>query len=130
MRAPILPPTAIRLVMAMGAGIAGHLWLAPATWAAQTAPAAQGLSSAVIQKTVRAKYAELRQCYEDLDDQPPMQVEMHFTIGPDGKVTTGYVESVVRPQMAPCVERAMFSLVFPKPAGGDVSVVYALNFAP
>ena len=84
----------------------------------------------VIQKTVRAKYPEFRQCYDDLDDQPPMRVEMHFTIAPDGKVTTGYVEADVRPVIAPCVTRTMFSLVFPRPVGGDVSVVYAMNFDP
>ena len=111
-------------------GLASCICLAPAAWARKAPPPSEGLSSEVIQKTVRAKYPEFRKCYEDLEDQPPLRVEMQFTIGPDGKVTTGHVESDVRPAMAPCVERTLFSLVFPHPVGGDVKVAYSVNFAP
>ncbi|WP_394830264.1 AgmX/PglI C-terminal domain-containing protein [Pendulispora rubella] len=119
-----------RRAFLLSVGFLSCLSIAHTAWAARKALASQGLSQATIQQTVRAKFPELRQCYEDMDDQPPMRVEMHFTIGPDGKVTTGHVESDVRPVIVPCITRTMFSLVFPRPVGGDISVVYSVNFAP
>ncbi|WP_394829450.1 AgmX/PglI C-terminal domain-containing protein [Pendulispora albinea] len=119
------------MILLFGVGVASVSSLAPDALAAgKTATSSPGLSQAVIQKTVRAKFDELQKCYDDLDDQPPLRVEMHFVVGPDGKVKAGYVESVVRPAMAPCVERTMFALTFPRPAGGDVSVVYSVDFKP
>ncbi|WP_394840939.1 AgmX/PglI C-terminal domain-containing protein [Pendulispora brunnea] len=115
----------------LGVGFLSCLSVAHTSWATRkAAPPSEGLSQAMIQQTVRAKFPELRQCYEDMDDQPPMRVDMHFVIRADGKVATGHVESDVRPAIVPCIARTMFSLIFPRPRGGDVSVVYSVDFAP
>jgi hypothetical protein len=55
---------------------------------------------------------------------------MHFTIGLDGKVIDGQVESKDRPELAPCIEKVMRAMVFPPPNGGIVTVGYPLMFAP
>jgi beta-lactamase regulating signal transducer with metallopeptidase domain len=89
------------------------------------------LAPEVIRKTVREHYPAFRRCYETLPPPlSPAEVEMRFTIGRDGKVKEGGIEARERESLGSCVEAAMFAMVFPEPLGGNVTVVYPLQFAP
>jgi hypothetical protein len=85
----------------------------------------------VIQNVVRASYPRFADCYETLPQpRPELKVQMDFTIGLEGKVIDGRVESKDWPEFGACVEKVMRALVFPAPDGGIVTVGYPLIFAP
>jgi hypothetical protein len=55
---------------------------------------------------------------------------MKLTIGRDGKVIDGAVESKEHPEFALCLDAVRRSMVFPAPEDGIVTVVYPIMFAP
>jgi hypothetical protein len=105
-------------------------------------PHARGrLPKEVIQRVVRAQFDDMRTCYDDAlrrDAAASGLVTVRFTIGLDGLVS--------RPEAIPppfpsqpslddsravnCIIAAYKKLVFPPPEGGEVIVVYPINFDP
>ncbi|WP_437538150.1 AgmX/PglI C-terminal domain-containing protein [Sorangium sp. So ce726] len=99
-----------------------------------------------IRNVVRARFGELRKCYEDgLRRDPNLtgRITVRFVIGRDGKVTAvaeGDLPNSPQPPpaSAPMPDRAVVSCVlrefekftFPAPAGGIVTVVYPIMFSP
>lgn len=89
------------------------------------------LSPEAIRSTVREHYPAFGKCYDTLPPPlAPAEVEMRFTIGSDGTVKEGSIDAKNAKPLGPCVEAAMFAMVFPEPLGGNVTVVYPLKFAP
>lgn len=88
----------------------------------------------VIQRIVRSNFGRFRVCYEaGLRTNPNLsgKVTVRFVIS-----RTGTVSSVASTAELPdsavvsCVERAFYSLTFPQPEGGIVSVSYPIVFSP
>ncbi len=94
------------------------------------------LPPAVIQKIIRGHYDTLRKCYEQgLVRDPHLQgrVTVKFVIERDGRVTQSHAaEGASMPdgEVVECVVNAFRSLVFPKPEGGIVTVIYPVTFSP
>jgi TonB family protein len=89
-----------------------------------------------VQRVVRASYGPIRSCYEQGVMRNPRlagKVAVAFVIGRDGVVVGARLhESSTMPDadVASCVVQAFRTLVFPKPAGGQASVVYPIQFNP
>jgi TonB family protein len=89
-----------------------------------------------IQRVVGASFGPMRDCYErGLARNPNLsgRVAVRFVIELDGTVAGATLhESSTMPdkQVGSCVVEAFRSLVFPKPQGGQVSVVYPIQFNP
>ena len=103
----------------------------------------------VIQRVVRAAFDVPRACYEEgLRRKPTLggKVTVHFVIGRDGLVSEASLASLspeladVAPspsgppalddaKVSACVVDSFRTLVFPKPEGGIVTVVYPLIFS-
>lgn len=89
----------------------------------------------VIQREVRAHFGVMRRCYESgLQHDPKLQgtVRTKFVIGRDGRVSrVEDADSVLAaPKVIECVQDAFRTLVFPRPDGGIVTVVYPIIFNP
>jgi hypothetical protein len=90
----------------------------------------------VIQRTVRASFDTLRQCYEaGLGRDPNLtgKVVTRFVIGRDGSVpqaTAAEGTTMPDPKVSECVVAHLRGLRFPAPDGGIVTVVYPILFAP
>jgi hypothetical protein len=85
----------------------------------------------VIQKVVRDSFDRIRTCYEALPKPlPTLKLIMEFTIGRDGNVIDGNVESKEYPALAQCVDGVMRSLVFPAPKTGIVTVAFPIMLSP
>ncbi len=89
----------------------------------------------MIQRVVRDHYATFRYCYEKaLAKKPDLEgrVEVSFVIELDG--TVGKVEdhgsTLADAGAVQCVFAEYKKLVFPKPDGGIVTVVYPIMFSP
>jgi beta-lactamase regulating signal transducer with metallopeptidase domain len=82
-----------------------------------------------IRRVVREHYGAFRLCYEELPKMVPTRATLRFTIGTDGHVAEGQVAAEIA-QLGQCLERAMFTFVFPAPVGGVVTVGYPLVFEP
>lgn len=88
----------------------------------------------VIQRIVRSNFGRFRVCYQaGLRDDPELagRVTVKFVISRSGTVsnvvaTTDMADSAV----ANCVSRAFYSLSFPQPEGGIVTVSYPIVFSP
>ena len=92
------------------------------------------LSSAEIQRVVRASMSNFRACYERaLESAPGLEgkVTIAFTINTKGKVIAAADrDSTLSDKVViDCVARAFGALEFPKPEGGNVDVVYPLAFS-
>jgi len=110
----------------------------------------------LIQKIVRARFGEYRQCYEDgLRREPKLEgrVSVHFVINLDGHVSAVMNADDAPPdafgrsnpqvaansppplpsmpdlQVVACVVAAFRNLAFPAPEGGIVTVTYPIMFA-
>jgi beta-lactamase regulating signal transducer with metallopeptidase domain len=91
----------------------------------------QRLAPEVIRKVVRDHYEGFRGCYEQLGQPlPATKARLNFTIGRDGKVSDGEVESEEYPVLGQCLDIVMRSMVFPPPQDGIVTVAYPVAFAP
>lgn len=92
------------------------------------------LDPSVIQTIVRARFAEMRGCYEAVlakDPQRKGRVSTRFTFGVEGKVirvTDAGSDAAMR-DVAGCVRKVMATLIFPARASGkDITVVYPIDF--
>lgn len=100
----------------------------------------------VIQRIVRASFRDLRKCYEEgLRRDPNLagRIKVRFVIDRDGSVTKA---SEVAPQggspsspasarmpdraVVSCVLDEFKKIIFPRPEGGIVNVVYPIQFSP
>ena len=89
------------------------------------------LPAAVIRAVLGAEFGRFRECYAALPHpRRVLRSALNFTIGPEGNVTAGHVESEASPALGQCLERLMLALHFPAPTAGDVTVRYPLRFAP
>jgi hypothetical protein len=89
----------------------------------------------IIQRIVRQNYGRFRFCYESgIRNNPNLQgrVSVRFVIGRDGAVSNVANGNSDLPDAAvvACVIRAYYSLSFPQPEGGIVTVVYPIMFSP
>lgn len=90
---------------------------------------------AEIQRVVRAHFDSFRKCYEDgLRVNPNLEgkVSVRFVIDREGYVASAIDggSTMPDPKVVDCVVRGYTSLVFPKPDGGIVTVVYPIIFNP
>jgi hypothetical protein len=104
---------------------------------ARSGPPARGsLDKKVIKDVIREHHGEVRACYEvELAKQPDLngRVLSQFTISATGNVVAVVLRdsTVGNPAIEECLRRRLLTWTFPKPrGGGNVDVVYALNFFP
>ena len=93
------------------------------------------LPSEIIQRIVRQNYGRFRLCYENgLRSNPSLQgrVSARFVIGRDGAVSnvTNGDSDLPNASVVECVLSAYYTLSFPQPESGIVSVVYPIVFSP
>lgn len=88
-----------------------------------------------VQRIVRQNFGRFRYCYEKALVHTPAlsgRVAVRFVIGRDGAV--GSVadggSSMPDPAVVSCVVRAFYTLSFPQPEGGIVTVTYPIVFSP
>jgi hypothetical protein len=103
--------------------------------AASPASSAGRLAPDRIQAVVRRNYGRFRMCYElGLHGCPNLEgrITIRFVIGRDGRVThvANGGSDVSDPEVVACVLSAVRGIVFPKPQGGPVTVVYPIMFSP
>ncbi len=95
-------------------------------------PSAQQEPSGVIQSILRIHNPEVRRCYETgLTRRPGLtgRVNLAFTIGADGRVSSATVRSSTLgdPAVEACIARSVADLRFP-PTGNPVEVETPFNF--
>ncbi len=93
------------------------------------------LAPEVIQKVVRADFGRYRRCYENglrRDSQLHGRVSIKFVIDVDGHVSHAEDggSELTDPKVIDCIKLGFSELVFPKPEGGIVTVVYPIIFSP
>ena len=99
-------------------------------------PSSKGrLPPEVIQRVVRQHFGRFRTCYEkglQRDAQLKGRVAIRVEIGRDGRVTQSSDggSDLPDPEVVRCIAEGFRPIVFPRPDGGSVSVVYPINFAP
>lgn len=119
---------------------------APPSFRALSMEVSGRLAPEEIRSVVRARFGELRKCYEaGLRRDPNLagRISVRFVIGRDGKVTAVAEGDLPNspppsPASAPMPDRAVVSCVlrefekftFPAPEGGVVTVVYPIMFSP
>lgn len=89
----------------------------------------------VIQHIVRSNFEKLRTCYEaglGRNSELTGRVTARFVIDRTGKVSNvaDGGSDIPDPEVKSCVLKAMYTLEFPPPANGIVTVVYPIVFAP
>lgn len=94
-----------------------------------------GLPAEVVRRIVRQNFGRARLCYENgLRTDPSLAgtVRTRFVIDRSGAAGSVSDAGSTLPDKATlaCVQRMFGYLSFPEPAGGPVTVVYSLSFAP
>jgi TonB family protein len=89
----------------------------------------------LIQKTIRAHFADVRTCLERglaRNRNLEGRVVVRFVINRDGTVTNAILNGNTLPDcsVGRCVVNAFKKLAFPEPQGGIVTVVYPIMLAP
>ncbi len=88
----------------------------------------------VIQRIVRSNFGRFRVCYQAaLKNNPNLQgrVSVRFVISRSGTVNSVSGSGDIPDQsVVACVTRAFYSLTFPQPEGGIVTVSYPIVFTP
>jgi hypothetical protein len=89
----------------------------------------------VIRRIVRQRFAKFRSCYErGLKDDPKLagRVKVRFVIETNGEVSQASDAGSDLPsqEVVRCVIDVYETLIFPRPEGGVVSVVYPIMFKP
>ncbi|NUP06948.1 MAG: AgmX/PglI C-terminal domain-containing protein [Polyangiaceae bacterium] len=89
----------------------------------------------VIQRIVRQNFGRFRLCYENgLRKQQNLEgkVSVRFIIGRDGSVSKAADERSTLPMQSvrDCIVKAFYSLAFPQPESGIVSVLYPIQLSP
>lgn len=112
-----------------GLAVAAAVVFAPLSWAESGATGR--LPAERISEVVRAAYPEFGKCYDALPEpKPSVRIELHFTIGRDGRVSEGHIDAEQAPKLGKCAEPVLQRLQFPEPDGGVVTVVYPIDFSP
>jgi beta-lactamase regulating signal transducer with metallopeptidase domain len=112
-----------------GLALAAAVVVAPLSWAEGKENGR--LPEERIQEVVRAAYPRFGECYDALPEpRRSVRIELHFTIGSDGRVSDGHVDAEQEPKLGKCAEPVLKRLQFPKPDGGIVTVVYPIDFSP
>lgn len=112
-----------------GLAVAAAFVVAPLSWA--ESGASGRLPAERIEAVVRAAHPAFGDCYDALPDpKPSVRIELHFTIGRDGRVSEGHIDAERAPKLGKCAEPILRRLQFPKPEGGIVTVVYPIDFSP
>jgi hypothetical protein len=92
------------------------------------------LDRELIQSTVRANYERLRECYDaGLEKTPGLKgrLSVRFVIARDGSVpSVQLAESELPEAVSQCVLTEFQRLIFPRPEGGIVTVLYPIVFQP
>ncbi len=93
------------------------------------------LPADVIQSVVRKRFSTFRTCYEEgLRKDPTLKgrVAVRFVIDLDGRVSSASDARSDLPDatVLRCITDTVRELVFPKPEGGIVTVVYPIEFSP
>lgn len=93
------------------------------------------LAPELIQKVIRARFGELRACYEALLRSAPEatgRTSTRFVIGTEGTVqeATTTIEGALTEEVRACVTGVFRKLTFPPPSHGVVLVTYPIVFAP
>lgn len=97
---------------------------------------ADGLEKSEVQKVIRQKLKEVRNCYEEVlktDQTVKGKVRVSFTVRPDGFVSkAGIIEDGARSAaLNACLLGKIMSWNFPPPRGGkEVSITYPFVFQP
>lgn len=90
----------------------------------------------VIQEVVRSHYEKFRQCYTDalaLSSNLCGKVQVRFIIDQEGKLKSPLVTAATTMpdcKMVQCIKDVYSTIEFPKPEGGEVTVVYPIMFQP
>ena len=88
----------------------------------------------VVQRIIRYNAGRLRMCYESgLRHNPSLQgsVRVRFLIGSNGRVSSVSAGGDLPDAgVVSCVQRSFYSLSFPRPEKGTVSVGYGVSFTP
>jgi TonB family protein len=89
----------------------------------------------VIQHIVRSSFEKFRTCYEEglgRNNSLEGRVTIRFVIDRTGKVSNvaDGGSDIPDPEVASCVFKTMYTVTFPPPANGIVTVVYPIVFAP
>ena len=93
------------------------------------------LAPEIIQTVVRKSYAGFRKCYElGLGRNPALEgrVNARFVIGLDGTVTNAENggSDLNDPEAIACIIGHFYTIKFPPPDGGIVTVVYPIMLSP
>jgi hypothetical protein len=105
------------------------------TEAAEDTREAGRLAPEVIQRVVRDHFGAYRACYEAGTRRVPSlrgRVRVSFTIDVDGSVLqpSGEGSDLPDADVARCVVGEFAKLAFPPPSGGQVTVIYPIEFSP
>jgi beta-lactamase regulating signal transducer with metallopeptidase domain len=112
-----------------GLAVAAAVVVAPLSWAEGKENGR--LAPERIQEVVQAAYPQFGKCYDALPEpKRSVRIELHFTIGTDGRVSDGHVDAEQEPKLGKCADPILQRLQFPKPNGGIVTVVYPIDFSP
>lgn len=123
----------------MGGGFAsgtnGHTARAPRIRPEGVTETSGRLPAETIQRVVRQNFGQFRMCYENgLRTNPNLagRVAVRFVISSDGRVTNAANGGSDLPDagVVSCVVRGFYSLGFPAPESGVVTVVYPIQFSP
>jgi hypothetical protein len=93
------------------------------------------LSPEIVQRIVRHHDGRFQACYlNGLNRNPAIAgtIAVDLVIGTDGATKAASLQSTMFPDVlvAQCVRRVFYSLQYPRPESGEVTVVYALRFTP
>lgn len=118
-----------------GIGTGDHATKAPKIRPQGVTVTSGRLPAEVIQRVVRQNYGQFRMCYENgLRGNPNLtgRVAVRFVIGSDGSVSNASNGGSDLPDasVVSCVVRGFYSLGFPSPESGIVTVVYPIMFSP
>lgn len=88
-----------------------------------------------IQAAVRARYQEIRACYQralDANASVSGTVELYFEIAADGRIFSTVITraSIPDPLTQGCFRDAVRTLKLPPPPGGPRNVRYPVTFSP
>lgn len=92
------------------------------------------LEPAAVRRVVRRDFGKFRMCYENrlkADPRLAGRVTVRFVIGGDGTVlrVANGGSDLPDPQVVACVVRTFGGMSFPRPEGGDVTVVFPVLFS-
>jgi outer membrane biosynthesis protein TonB len=92
------------------------------------------LDKAIIRRYIRRNMQKLQYCYEKelvKNDKLKGTVTVTFVIGAEGRVSSAAATGLkAGPEVERCYGNVIQAIQFPKPKGGEVSVVYPFTLRP